>query len=333
MKRRPLRLVSLLLVVGLVMIACGSGDEPGASADADAGGEPAEVKLSFGLFPPEAEQWNFYIAQDEGLFENSGLDVEGVVVPDTTKLTQALISGSVDVAALTPDAVIRTGATGDSNMVLIGAFVNSPSVPLVTAKDIESLEELKGKTIGVSSLTASDTLFVNELMDTVGVGPDEYDIVQVGGSPDRLAALEGGAINGTILSHPYDFKAQAQGFNLVASNTDVVPNYVWVAIATTREFAEANAEVLNRLMESLREATDWLYDPANQEAAMAVLMDELEIDEEIASLAYDFFMENQVISPDVSLDLEGFQNVADFIASQEDLGGTPDINDLVLTDF
>jgi ABC-type nitrate/sulfonate/bicarbonate transport system substrate-binding protein len=318
--------LTALAVLGLA--ACGGGDGDGAAvgtASAKPSAVEKELSLNFGVVPASANQWSYYIAQDEGFFAKNKVAPRAVAIQDSNKLTQSLASGALDLAALTPDGALIASANGSNKIVFVGAFVNSPNIPLVTAKEITSVAQLKGKTIGVSALTSSDALFVKEILNQAGIAPSDYKVVAVGGSSNRVAALKRGAIQGTILSPPQNMVAQAGGYNLVATTNAAVPNYVWLAIAANRDYVKQNPEAVKRVLRSIGQATDWFYDPANKAAATAALVKNASLEPAIADMAYTKFTTDKVLSPDVSIDPKGLEAVATFMkaAGEVDISKIP----------
>jgi ABC-type nitrate/sulfonate/bicarbonate transport system substrate-binding protein len=125
--------------------------------------------------------------------------------------------------------------------------------------------------------------------------------------------------------------AETGGYNLVATTTSAVPNYVWLAIAANRDYAKKNPDAVKRVMLSISQATDWFYDPANESAAIDIIVQQATLEPAIAKLVYDKFTQDKILSPDASIDVKGLEAVATFIkaAGDVDISNIPSLETFV----
>lgn len=137
-----------------------------------------------------------------GIFKRHGLDLKIVDLAGGSKMTQALTAGSIDIGdgAGTEIAFVAKGApmmavcegAGPAPFIGIGLPWDSP---------VKNLEDLKGKTIGVSNPGSFSDWSAHELANKKGWGKDGVTTVAIGGSSaSNLAALRAHQVDAAISS-------------------------------------------------------------------------------------------------------------------------------------
>jgi NitT/TauT family transport system substrate-binding protein len=87
---------------------------------------------------------------------------------------------------------------------------------LVTWPEITSLKELKGKTIGVTRPGSDVHRMLGLVVKSVGMDPGDVKVLDVGDVPNRVNALRRKIVDGAVLSLPYDFLVEKEGFRRLA---------------------------------------------------------------------------------------------------------------------
>src|SRR5262245_9679348 len=85
-----------------------------------------------------------WATKEGGLFEKNGLNVQLIYLRGGTEAAQALITGDVPFAMMGGGAVIASNLAGSGSVILAG-IENAILFKLVTAKEIESGEKLRGR--------------------------------------------------------------------------------------------------------------------------------------------------------------------------------------------
>src|SRR4029434_7154249 len=157
-------------------------------------------KIRFSTSSIAVTEMQFRIAQMKGFYREEGLDLETVLIRGSVVM-QALIGGSVDYASAA-GSIIAAGVRGAPvELVLI---VNSkPQFDLVGQRDIKSVEQLKGKVVGISSRGGAVDLLTQLILTKHGLTPNKDVTSIVIGTPEELAtALRAGVIAACLLSPP-----------------------------------------------------------------------------------------------------------------------------------
>lgn len=278
--------------------------------DIDLTGEKIRVVVS----PPDVLATNLEKLLDT--LEEYGAEVDRVEVLSTTGL-QALIANQVDFATNGADELVL-GAANGTGITAIASHRQKMDYIMAVAPGITSLEDLAGKTLGVSSPTGFDANLSRLLLNQAGVDVSSVNIVQIGNSGDRAAALVSGRIDAaTIFLSTWlsiEDSGQAEELVRVSDELDVSPkeaiyglpayidSHPQVALAvacanleSNRWFADHKDEWVAKALDFVPDATEeevsQMYDLAAQVGMYPTEASELLIPEGLQALA-DAMLEN-----------------------------------------
>src|SRR4029077_8825905 len=195
----PTRIAAILLLCGM-MIA------PLAGAEAQ-----ALKKVGDGQVSKTAPNWSNFIAADKGFFRREGIELETVYVGNVANTVQQLVAGSFDVASSTFDTAVRAIANG-GNAVMIGGVVTKYPYSIMAVSNVATAADMKGKKIILPFPKDLLTIVWNRWLTEKGVKPEDVEQTYTGATPNRLAALVSGAVHAALLTQPFDFRAEAQGY-------------------------------------------------------------------------------------------------------------------------
>ncbi|HEY7220375.1 MAG TPA: ABC transporter substrate-binding protein [Candidatus Binatia bacterium] len=172
-----------------------------------AGRELEKVRIGYsvgGLIP-----FPIIVAKENRFFEQAGFDVELINIPPTIAVT-ALVSGDIQYvifAGTTLNAAVR-----GLPVKLVMVYNDRPLFSLMSRPEIRSIKELKGKVLGVATLTSGESFLSRRLLKDAGIDADkEMTLRVIGNTPDRLQALRAGAVDATTLTVPVDILAERMG--------------------------------------------------------------------------------------------------------------------------
>jgi len=202
--------------------------------------------LTIAYSSPSLTEIPVYIAQQQGFFRDEGLDVQVPYFRGSAELAAAVISGNVQVAYTTAEAVLSAASQGGIQPVILTMTDDHYAYNVVARPDIATFADLAGKTfsIGTGPGTNPDFALTAEL-EARGMKPDSVKRVTGGDTATRAAALEGGKVDATLLDPPYDLPSIDKGFKVLASVTDDVKQPTAGAVLyTTRQYANTHKEQL-----------------------------------------------------------------------------------------
>lgn len=219
----------------------------------------------------------FLIAQTLGYDRENGLVMATSEVAGGTKAIQALLGGSVDVAAASmPDAVQLAVEGRDVRGFLL--LYTRPTAALAVTPSLSStmrtVRDLKGRTIGVSAPGSASHHILNFLLVSNGLSPDAVSTVSVGMSASSVAALERGSVDAAVLLGSaiavFERRQPRQTF-LVDLRTpagaqvfgsEVFPS---LGLMAKESWLRANADTARRLVRAVTQGMQWVRErPAEQ---------------------------------------------------------------------
>jgi NitT/TauT family transport system substrate-binding protein len=256
-------------------------------------------------------------AQEKGLFAKHGLDVTLVYVDGGTEAVTTLISGEMDICQVGGTPTANAVVAGEELMLIAGLF-NRYAYALMVTPNIESAEDLKGEALAVSSFGSSSDSALRTLLTTLGLDANkDVAILAVGNQSSRLAAMESGAIAGTLISVPESSKAREAGYRELANMLQSDIPYPHNAIAARQSFLDEHRDVAIRYLQAIVEAIALMK--ADRENTIAVLAGFLQLDPQAdrsaLEEAYDVFVRDglaQIPYPTV----EGVQSQLDAMVAE-----------------
>jgi len=143
---------------------------------------------------------------------------------------------------------------------------------LVGGHGVKSVAELKGRKLSVDAMTTGYAFVLRELLARHGIAESEVSFERAGGALGRFEALMKGAHAGTMLITPFDLLAINKGHVQLARAADELGAYQGVVAAARRSWARQNEASVVGYVRGWRAGVRFLYEPANREAAEALLV-------------------------------------------------------------
>jgi NitT/TauT family transport system substrate-binding protein len=257
-------------------------------ANTSAPGPAASVSLRVSYSNVIADNLPEWMALEGGFFKQHGLDVQLDNIASSTGIP-ALLSGQVQVAQLGGSETI-SAAAGGGDLVIIGIIGGVYPFVFMAPASIASVDQLKGKKIGVSNIGSSSDIATRVMLRKVGLDPDkDVNIVAVGSLENRMAALLNGAIDGGVAQPPDRLALEDKGFHVIYDLAAQKLPSVGTAVVVQRMWLNSNRDVAPRYVDSLVEAI--AKSRSDRDAAIKVLQKYLKNDDPRAlGVTYDFFV-------------------------------------------
>lgn len=226
---------------------------------------------------PGGFNWPLWVAQATGLFARNGVEVRLTPTPDSVFQLTGLIEGRFDVAMTAIDNVVAY-REGQGEARIDGpdlfAFMGGDHgfLRLVTVPEVKTYADLRGRTLSVDARTTGYAFVLLELLERAGLREPDYAFERAGGVLQRFAALLEQRHAGTLLVTPFEVMAEAKGFNRLADALKVLGRYQGLVGAARRPWAEQHRDAVAGYIRAYADAVDWLYDPANREAALELFV-------------------------------------------------------------
>ena len=194
-----------------------------------------------------------WAAKDLNLFSKYRLDVDFVFIPGGARGMQALMGGSThssDTDGVAPVHAIARG--GDA--VIVAGLNNRTLFKFVSQKEITDASQLRKKRIGVANFGGSNEFAVIMALKEWNIQREAVTLVAAGGSAVRLAAMEKGGLDATVLPYDQALMATRLGMRVLADIPDLVPNFPDKVITMRRSFVQKERETAKRFLQAVSEA-------------------------------------------------------------------------------
>lgn len=249
----------------LLSAALGVSAVFGGSVGVSAAEEP--VKLNIAYMPNYAALWAVLTGIDQGYFEEEGLDLTLYEFADGPTEIAAMESGSIDLA------YIGTGAhklciTGSAKIFAPQQVNTTDSIVVLKSHGIESLEDLAGKKIGITTGTSSETS-LNSALAKAGLTLDDIEPYEMEVN-NMVSAMVSGTIDACATWSPYTLQIvnEVEDAEKLEFENDTVNLASWIALP---EYAEENEDILVRFSRALYKAMDYSSNPDNYEYAAGLV--------------------------------------------------------------
>jgi len=277
----------------------------------------AQTKIVAGMVAHGPPQWPQYIAEELGWLKGDGIELDLVTVGGGG--AQQLAGGNLNIAHSGFPDFARAALQGAPIRIVINDLVASPYA--VFAKpSIKTVAELKGKLLSIGGVKDVTLIYMKAFLASAGLQPGDVDFVYAKAAGDRFSALVAGGVDATILNPPTYFKATSLGFsNLgdIEPHSKNVPFTVWAA---NTEWAAKNHAALVAFAKSYKRSVGWLYDPANKNAAVDILVKHARQDRNDSIQAYDYLIAKlKLFGPDGDIPDAAYARMADGLVNLGDM--------------
>jgi len=272
----------------------------------------AEDLLRIGTFGKDAA---LLAAEGRGFLKAENLRVETNIVTDSPTLLRNLISGRYDLILNNADNVIAwaegQGADPKPNdfVIFLGGHQGLKQKLVVLSK-VQDFGDLKGKVLAVDAPTTGFAIVMIAILKQHGLEQGrDYTLKMFGNTTKRADALERGEAWAGMLNLA-DEEIEKRGLKVLARSEDYVEHYARGLGATRRDWAGKNKALLVRFIRAMVRATDWVLEPKNKDAVVALLLPENKNHRRRAEEAYEETVSPRFgLTPRGRIDLEGIRTV------------------------
>jgi len=310
-----LRVPVLLTLLALLVAACGTGgaspsaieSEPAAAESQAAEPEADTVRVAFASQPDFTQVMNFKWLDD---MEAAGLTVEDNYFESSQDAFRALVAGEADVAVGTLlSAILLVQETGEGVKV-IASDLQAPDYLLISQPEINSLAELEGQRVGISTPgDISDTL-TRVVLDREGVNVDAVNFVQIGGTGARMAALLEGQIEAGPAHAAEGLTAAEEGLKNLFAYGNAIPDYLQHGLIVTDDWIAENPNLTQLMVDLFVESTRWANDNKDEYIELSATAVEGPSDT-ARDEAYEIFKEINMFAVNGGMSDDLLQNTVD----------------------
>ena len=148
---------------------------------------------------PVASMAPMWIAKEAGIFKKNGLDVKLVFIASGPVGTAAVLGGEADVGIIGGFAPLRAMVGGAKSLVIIGQSKNRITSKIVGKKELNSVQDLRGKRLGIDRIGSNPDMFAQAALSRFQIDTfKDLQYVQLGDIGQALHGQQFSADEGDV---------------------------------------------------------------------------------------------------------------------------------------
>jgi ABC-type nitrate/sulfonate/bicarbonate transport system substrate-binding protein len=206
------------------------------------------------ISPAPASSAIIWVAKDARLFEKYGLDATVIYISGSVRGIQAILAGDIPIGEGGGPGLTSARLAG-GDVVAIAGNINVLPYYLVAQPSIKKPEDLKGKIGGnhIAGTTAEFALRVG--LKKLGLNPaKDVNLRVIGGSIERMVALQKGIVNFTVVTEAGKAMAEKLGYPMVVDMAALEIPFPQNGVYTSTRFIREQPDVVRRYMRAYVEA-------------------------------------------------------------------------------
>jgi NitT/TauT family transport system substrate-binding protein len=271
--------------------------------------------ITLGLVSPNlSTQLPIVVAQQAGFFKDESLNVHSVTIASGGTLMVAILtSGHADLVVSGVAAIMRAIDRG-APVTVVSGFQNKIDFALIGSKGVTRLEDLKGKTVGVTSAGSFSEFAVLEALRRRGFTRDkDYKLIGAGSTHLRIGALKGGKVDAIPLSSGERHTLEDEGYPVLLEVGKVVPEIPLAVLVAAKQFAAKEPGLVTRFIRALAKSMQ-LIKGNREKAIQLAAVSKLRGSPEIQRRALNYFAQDL----DVEIDRENIAALLSALAIKGD---------------
>jgi NitT/TauT family transport system substrate-binding protein len=265
---RARTLAGTLALVLAATAAAGGSDDDDAEAGADEPSSSSEpITLGYSAWPG---WFPWKVAEEQGFFEEVGVEVELKWFDDYLASLTALSAGQLDANSQTLNDTLVGVSAGDDQVVVLVNDNSAGNDAIIVDDSIGSIEDLAGKSIAAEPGVVDHFLLLQGL-DSVGLTEDDIDF---SGLPtaDAAAAFSGGEFDGVGVFAPFTVQALEREGSTVLFDSSDFPGSIPDFLVFNGSVVEEQPDEIQKIIEVWYMTLDWIEE--NPDDATAIMAEQ-----------------------------------------------------------
>jgi ABC-type nitrate/sulfonate/bicarbonate transport system substrate-binding protein len=233
--------------------------------------------------PSKSLSWfPIHLTREKGFYRAEGLDVDYVIMKPQVAM-QALIAG--DVGYTTALGSTIRAAVRNLPVRVVMTIADKPLFALIARPGLNSVEDLRGKLLGISSFGASTDTYARALLRRYNLAPNQdVKIIALGGGLNRIAAMEAGSIDAALIEAPYNVMLESKGFRKLLFVGDLIPSPL-AGLGTRLEKINKQPDEVRRLVRATLRGVQ--FAKSNKHESIRSIMKWADMDQRLAEGSYE----------------------------------------------
>jgi NitT/TauT family transport system substrate-binding protein len=241
-----------------------------------------------------------WTAQESGYFDREGLEVNLVYIQSAGTAIQAMLGGDAQIILAGGEPVVESGLKG-GDAVFIGGISIVPAVHFMALPEIRSVQDLRGKPVGVTRYGSSTDYAMRQVLRKNGLEPiRDVPVLQFTAGHRALAtALLNKSVYAATIAPPNSLRAEKGGAKLLLDMAKSGIYFSYSSIISTRAYLKKSRPVALSFMKSYSEGVKRMVN--DKPFAIGVLKKYMrENDSEILEVTYKYAVDYIVRVPELN---------------------------------
>jgi len=224
----------------------------------------------------------YQVALARGFFKEEGLEPEMIQMnPRLGGL--AVMNGDIEFTT-TFGSTLRAIIQG-LPIKFVAISVRKADHFLISRPELKTVQDLRGKRLGVSTLFGTDQLATEEMMQSKGLSPGAMQVVALGDAPVRVQALRTGLVEAIAINSPHDLALIKSGYNALAGPQDLKRALPLTGLAVKDSLPREKPALIKHAVRAVLKAHRFIFD--NKQETTLIMMRWLSQPPEAASRSYE----------------------------------------------
>lgn len=316
------RLAAVLAITAATMLS-------GCSAGSGKGSASNDSTWKVGIMPCTSDCGFLRMSQEKGFYKEQGVNVEFVELKSAEQVYPALASGEVDAIEQSPGGLYIAAQRGGLNAKIIGSSMEGNPFAIFANKKYNSMSELKGKSLAISSPTGLPALVAKLMLKDAGIDWTSVRKVNAGGNPDRYRAVVAGTVDATADAADYIPQAKKDGVNVLGLSADIIPDYPRFMIIAREDSLKNKGDLATRYLAGLIEGLRYAYDHPDEAKKVSAQALKLSPDDPMVTFTHDLIVEKKLVDRDGGIDMNKLEYLEKVLQDSGDLTKPIDVKSLV----
>lgn len=232
---------------------------------------PVKVTMTTGSF--SEREAAMFVAQDQGLFRRYGLDLTFVHVRSGPVGMAALAAGESQLHEGSVTGAVLGSAAEGTDLVFVAGMINKLIGNIMASPKIKNPSDLKGKIIGVTSMSGGSWMFTTLALEYWGLDAkrDGISFRVLGDESVRSQALLNDAIAATHLGYTFAAPLKSRGLTNLADLAQLPIPFQSTGVMTKRSFINSSPEVVESVLRGVVDSMAFIANPENKPAVLKSL--------------------------------------------------------------
>ncbi|WP_028551464.1 ABC transporter substrate-binding protein [Paenibacillus sp. UNC451MF] len=265
MRKASLLALTLVLGISTALAGCGKKEAaPTAPGSSPAPGKAETVSMDIGMLKLTSSA-PIFIAMEKGYFKEEGIDAKAKWFDAAQPIAVATAGGSVQVGATGISASLYNMVAGGQKLVIVAdkgreqKGYSSTALMVPTDSAVKSIEQLKGKKIGITQTGSTYHYMVGRLLEKHGLTLKDVELVPLNSIKGLMESLKSKQVDAVMLNEPNLTTVVKEGYGRTLAQVGDEIEYQTSGVFFSPKLAD-NKDLSVRFLKAYAKATRYYYD-------------------------------------------------------------------------